>query len=182
VDTSDLAAWRDALVPAQVPCYRHCSTSARVRSFRVGRKNFEVYACPDGVVSLTMVWTDGRSRIPIGDLTRSLEQRTRPPELVVRRDLRTAARHGPELGRAVERRLGARSGPAVPIVYWRVYPARRGRYWARLLACFKHGPDEVRFFRDIPRAGRWRCPYCAETTAQGRRPTRRPAGERLGPT
>jgi hypothetical protein len=127
-------------------CYRHCPEHARPRAinFAGSRSAGWVYACPSGVVSLVAA-IEGPPFPPLRKWRDAFAARARPRTLVRLRDLRPATRHGPELGRACERKM-AGSDASARAVYWRVYPFRRSGREHRVFACFRHGPGEARFF------------------------------------
>ncbi len=147
-------------------CYRHCGQPVRpIRLASPLPGTWTVYACPSGVVSVTTyVERGGADRSPV--VLTALRRWTVPPSRVRRWDLRTATRHGPELGPAAERRL-ARERPPTPIrvVYWRLYPFR-GRDGAerRLFLCTGPGHRGPVFFTARPEVGRDACPRARRTT------------------
>jgi hypothetical protein len=145
-------------------CYGHCDRPIRAR--RIGSPLpgvWTVRACPTGVVSVTAyVDRSGRDLTPA--VRTALRRWTVPPALVRTRDLRTATRHGPELGRAAERAL-ARHAPSRPVrvVYWRVYPFEGpDGSDRRLFACFRRAHASPVFFAGDPaRPAGGGCPVCA---------------------
>jgi hypothetical protein len=150
-----------ALRPGHPHCYRHCEDPVTARKVRTELPGtLEVYACPGGVVSVT-VYTEWSDRDPTRLVARELRRRSVPTTLVRSHDLRTASRHGPELGRAAERLL-ARARPPRPVrsVYWRLYPFRRGTQELRLFACFRHGPGTAVWFVAPTPVGTAACPEC----------------------
>jgi hypothetical protein len=154
---------RSALASAAGSCYRHCDRPVRARDFPSplpGR--WTVRACPSGVVSVTS-YAEWTRRDPTSDVRRLLRRRTWPPTLVRARDLRLATRHGPELGRAAERRLAKTVPPrGVRVVYWRVYPFRGSDgIDRRLFVCFRRTHRGPVFFAASPTADERVCPECA---------------------
>jgi hypothetical protein len=152
------------LRPANPTCHAHCKgrvVSHLVRSGLVGE--MRVLACPGGAVSLTS-YEEWSNRDPTPAVARELRRRAKPASLVRAHDLRTASRHGPELGRAAERAL-ARARPVTPVrvVYWRVYPFRRRGVGHRLFACFRHGAGTVVFYAAPTATGTDDCPVCRRT-------------------
>jgi hypothetical protein len=128
-------------------CLYHCAGRTRPRPISNGRGTLGwVYVCPGGTVSTVAFLGIGRRPSP-ARIRRYLQSRTKPPERVQLDDLRSATRHGPELGRAAER-WAARPGAPGPLhlLYWRRYPRKRGRRYSYLYACFRHGAGEVRFY------------------------------------
>ncbi len=140
-------------------CYRHCDRP--IRAVRIPRPlpgELVVRACPSGVVSVT-VYTAWTQRDPTAAVGRLLRRWTVPATLVRRHDLRTATRHGPELGRPAERWLAAqRRPPPIRVVYWRVYPFRaRDGSERRLFVCHRRHHAHPMFYADSPTAPRG-CP------------------------
>lgn len=163
-------ALRLALRPDAPHCYRHCRGAVRAHTLSSPFPGYwQVYACPGGVVSLTSyVELTRRNLSP--NVLRFLRARTHPASLVRNHDLRTASRHGPELGRAAER-LMARRRPSRPlrVVYWRVYPFRgRDGSEQRLFVCFRHGRSQPVFYPYPAASLRGDCPVCAAAASSGR--------------
>ena len=159
---------RTALQPSAPHCYRHCDRPVRARALAVGLPGvFQAYACPGGAVSVVSYF-ELSDRDPTPELTRILRRLVRPARLVRARDLRTATRRGPELGRRAERLL-ARTDPAVRVrgAYWRLYPFkdRRG-VERRLFSCFRHRDPPVVFFVAPANS---ECPPCPECAPPARR-------------
>ncbi|MGI0071869.1 MAG: hypothetical protein ACRECT_07405 [Thermoplasmata archaeon] len=149
-------------------CYRHCDRPVSTRRLPSRLPGiWSVRACPAGVVSVTS-YVEWARRDPTPTVRATLRRWTLPPSLVHRWDLRLATRHGPELGRAAERRLGqVRPSRGIRVVYWRVYPFRaRDGTARRLFVCRRSHPDPV-FFAAGPTSSSAECPICA-----GRRRTR----------
>lgn len=157
-----------ALRPKDGHCYRHCSRPLRAHRILLARPGVGwVFACPSGVVSVTR-YAEWGDRAPTERVARELRRRCVPPGVVRRRDLRSATRHGPELGRAAERRLASRPDLRVRAVYWRVYPFARRSVEHRLFACFRHGAGEVVFYPAPSDSTGRDCPRCA-VERRGRR-------------
>jgi hypothetical protein len=151
-----------ALAAPGATCYRHCDRPIRTRAVRSRLPGiWQVRACPSGVVSVTS-YTEWTRRDPTEDVRRQLRRWTVPSSLVRGWDMRLATRHGPELGRAAERRLAA-DRPKRPIraVYWRVYPFRaRDGSERRLFACFRRAHRSPVFFAASPTTPANACPVC----------------------
>lgn len=152
----------EALVlAASGSCLYHCKGPTRPHAIATaGGARGWVYTCPAGTVS-TVAFLGGARRPSPVRIRTYLQARTAPRERVQARDLRSATRHGPELGRGAERPTSA-DGVAAPIylLYWRRYPKKVGRQYSYLYACFRHGPREVRFY-PAPSARRAPpCPFC----------------------
>jgi hypothetical protein len=160
-------------------CYRHCDRPLRIR--RISSRlpgNWQVRACPSGVVSVT-VYTEWARRDPSRAVRTQLQRWTIPPSSVRPRDLRLATRHGPELGPAAEQLLAAaRPAREVRVVYWRVYPFReRDGIERRLMVCLRRTHASPVFFVAAPTTNPG-CPVCARRrTSKDRRPKRRVAGK-----
>lgn len=153
---------RKALAPDAPKCYRHCDRAIHPRRFRSALPGlWQVYACPGGAVSVVSYFEISK-RDPTPDVGRTLRGLSAPETLVRPHDLRSARRHGPELGRAAERWLAlAPPGTEVRGTYWRLYPFEDRRGIARrLFACFRHLRRGVVFFTDVATAERPRCPKC----------------------
>lgn len=143
-------------------CLHHCRGRTRPREIRTpGGTLGWVYTCPEGTVS-TVAFL-GRSRAPAPTrIRRYLQVRLHAPERVKPRDLRSATRHGAELGRAAERWVnGPGAGEPIRLLYWRRYPRKIGRRYAYLYACWNHGAGEVRFYPAPSSRVRPPCPFCA---------------------
>ncbi|MGP8072064.1 MAG: hypothetical protein ACLPZM_02915 [Thermoplasmata archaeon] len=156
---------RRALRPSP-HCYGHCDRPLRGRTAALPAPGWlAIYACPGGAVSV-VTYTHWANPDPTPVLSSFARRHTTPPSPVRRWDFRTARRHGPELGLAVERRLArARRPPQVRTVYWRVYPTRaKDGSEERLFACFRHGRGSVEFFRAPGDAQSPRCPRCPTKT------------------
>ncbi len=154
---------RRALAPDDPHCYRHCDRPLRARALTARTPGLLlVYACPGGAVSV-VTYSEWRNRDPTPTLLAYARTHTLPPRLVRRWDLRTATRHGPELGRGAEAYMGkARPPRPLRAVYWRVYPTRtKDGSVRRLFACARHGRGNVRFFLAPGDAQSPRCPACA---------------------
>ncbi len=155
-------AVRAALKSPGGRCYRHCDQPIRVRRIRSSLPGqWEVRSCPSGVVSVTS-YAEWSRRDPMVGVRRTLARWVRPGPLLRSWDLRTATRHGPELGRAAERAL-ERATPRKPVhvVYWRVYPFHVGPgKERRLFVCFRHPRAGPVFFAASPTTPEWRCPEC----------------------
>lgn len=155
-------ALRAALKSPGGRCYRHCDR--RIRVHRVPSSlpgQWEIRACPAGVVSVTS-YAEWTRRDPVARARRTLARWVRPRSLLRSWDLRTATRHGPELGRPAERAM-ERVTPRKPVrvVYWRVYPYRtRDGTERRLYVCFRHSRIGPVFFAASPTDPAWRCPEC----------------------
>lgn len=166
------AALRSALRPKTPRCYRHCQEPVRAHSVSTPFPGYwSVYACPGGVVSVTS-YVERSRKDPTLKVRRFLSRRSVPPSLVTRHDLRTATRHGPELGVMAERILARdQSTRPLKVVYWRVYPFQgRDGSEQRLFVCFRHGRARPVFYADSGAARRGTCPVCAaETLSKPRR-------------
>lgn len=153
---------RSALRPASARCYRHCKKPVSAWTLATSLPGlWQVYACPGGAVSVTS-YAHWSPVDPTPAVRAYLRRHTWPGSLVTLRDLRVATRHGPELGRSVERFL-ARGRPrrAVRVVYWRVYPFRaRNGSEQRLFVCQRHGRSRPVFFPSLATSDRWDCPVC----------------------
>jgi hypothetical protein len=166
---------RRALRPTTARCGRHCGRRLRGRTVRPPAPGWLcVYACPGGSVA-TVVYTEWRTADPTATLHQFASGHTWPSTLVRRRDFRSAARHGPELGTEAERILGRAEPPReLYSVYWRVYPQRkRDGTVHRLFVCTRHGPDDPQFFlapgdRESPP-----CPRCTPSRRRTAVPPRR---------
>jgi hypothetical protein len=160
---------RSALRPRTARCYRHCQRPVRVKSFSTSLPGYwQLCVCPGGAVSVTS-YVERSDRDPTKLVWRFLQQQTLPTRLVKRRDLRSASRHGPELGRPAERFLARTGLPrALRVVYWRVYPFR-GRDGAerRLFVCQRHGDSRPIFYADLTAETSGRCPVCANQGDRG---------------
>ncbi len=167
-------AVRAALKSPGGRCYRHCDQPIRVHRVRSSLPGqWEVRACPSGVVSVTS-YAEWTRRDPTAAVRRTLGRWVQPRSLLRSWDLRTATRHGPELGRAAERAMG-RATPRRPVrvVYWRVYPSRApDGSERRLFVCFRHARAGPVFFSASPTGLGWPCPACL-------RPRRRARGRDL---
>jgi hypothetical protein len=143
-------------------CLYHCAGPTRPHAITNSRGAIGwVYTCPGDTVS-TVAFLGGARRPSPARIRRYLQARTERTERVRARDLRSATRHGPELGAAAERWV-AGPGGKVPIrlLYWRRYPRKVGRRYSFLYACFKHGPGEVRFFPATSSRRKSLCPFCS---------------------
>jgi len=152
-------------------CYRHCDRPVRLRRVRSTLPGiWHIRACPSGIVSVTSYAEWGRSD-PTESVRRTLRRWTVPPSLVRSWDLRTATRHGPELGRSAERfMLHSGSASGVRVVYWRVYPFRaRDGTERRLFVCFRRSHSGPVFFAGSPASETRECPVCS---VRARRPRR----------
>ena len=153
---------RRALRPSEARCYRHCRRPLRPRALRSALPGiWQVYACPGGAVSV-VTYFELSNRDPTPQVRAYLRRFTVPASLVRGWDLRSARRHGPELGRPAERFL-ARSRPGAEIrgTYWRVYPFKDPRgIERRLFACTRHATPEIVFFSAPATSERPRCPRC----------------------
>jgi hypothetical protein len=152
-------------------CYRHCDRPVRGRRISSALPGtWTVRACPSGVVSVT-TYAERSGRDPTSVVRTALRKWSVPPTLVRSWDLRTATRHGPELGRAAERLL-ARSAPPrkVRVVYWRVYPYRaRDGTARRLFVCLRRKHASPVFFGGDPARAAAVCPVCARRPRGARR-------------
>ena len=160
-------AVRRALEPKGASCYRHCQepvSTLRPRSALPG--TWWVLACPSGVVSVTLYAESGESD-PTARVAETLRGWSSPPALVLRKDLRRATRHGPELGREVERSGTPARGPVpVSAVYWRRYPFKgRDGKERRLLVCARRAHPHPVFFTGVPGEGSAACPVCARRSS-----------------
>lgn len=165
---------RIALRPTAPRCYRHCKKPSRAHTLVTAFPgHWQVYSCPGGVVSVTS-YAEWSNSDPTRRVATYLRRHTAPPSLVTAHDLRSATRHGPELGRAAERLL-ARSRPArnVRVVYWRVYPFQgSGGVVQRLFVCWRHGRDRPVFFASPSTARGGACPICTVHERANRRRAR----------
>jgi len=164
------AVLRAALESTPGTCYRHCDRPVRLRTVASSLPGtWHVRACPSGVVSVTS-YAEWTRRDPVDSVRRTLRRWTVPRSLVRSWDLRTATRHGPELGRRAEASL-ARVRPArgVRVVYWRVYPFRaKDGTERRLFVCFRRAHPGPVFFAASPSSKRSECPVCAQRVRRPR--------------
>lgn len=142
-------------------CLHHCKGRTRPRVLANSRGPIGwVYTCPGGTVS-TVAFLGGAHRPSPVRIRRYLQARLDRSERVQPRDLRSATRHGPELGAAAERWItGPGNGAPIHLLYWRRYPRKVGRRYSFLYACFAHGRGEVRFYPGSTPRGASRCPFC----------------------
>lgn len=179
MNRSSVGAQRFVLSAAGT-CLYHCTKRTRPRPIGSARVSIGwVYACPGGAVS-TVTFVGGARRPSPTRIRRYLRDRTERSEHVRLWDLRSATRHGPELGRVAERWVGG-LGKQAPIylLYWRRYPRKVGRRYSFLYACFHHGAGEVRFFAAPKSSRQPACPFCRRTNPaprRVRRPKRRSRG------
>ena len=151
-----------ALRPTTAHCYRHCDRAVRGTTLPIRASGWLcVYACPGGAVSVT-TYAEWRNADVTPTMLRFARSHTTPSLLVRRRDLRSARRHGPELGPGAERFLArARPPREVRTVYWRLYPFKKKDGTVhRLFACFRHGHGTVLFFVAPADAASPPCPRC----------------------
>jgi hypothetical protein len=142
-------------------CLYHCKEGTRPHAIANSRGTIGwVYTCPGGTVS-TVAFLGGARRPAPEQVRRYLQSRTERTERVQARDLRSATRHGPELGAAAERwAAGAGNHAPIRLLYWRRYPRKMGARYSFLYACFQHGPGEVRFYPATASRRARRCPFC----------------------
>jgi len=152
-------------------CYRHCDRPIRARVLRTSLPGlWQIYACPGGALSVVSFFELSR-RDPTPEVGRALRGMARPSGLVRAHDLRSARRHGPELGPRAERALArVPRGLEVRGTYWRLYPFRDARgVDRRPFACFRHPRRGPVFFIDLAGAERPACPECRRPGTRIRR-------------
>jgi hypothetical protein len=160
MSTSEAGAEKFVLASSGT-CLYHCTGRTRPYALASARGPIGwAYTCPGGTVS-TVAFLGGARRPSPARIRRYLQARTERTERVKARDLRSATRHGPELGAAAERWV-AGPGKQAPIhlLYWRRYPRKVGRRYSFLYACFAHGPGEVRFYTASTSRRASQCPFC----------------------
>jgi hypothetical protein len=141
------------LIVSDAKCYRHCQNEAKFLPLSSDKPGIlGGYFCPGNYASRVVYfsldpdqdWFENFLRKRVGDRVRT-------------RDIRSATRHGWELGGNAETEITKVSSDGVKQLYWTAYPANEEEKNSGAFRCEKCGSLFVKSFTD----GTKTCPVCS---------------------